>query len=90
MNRNLHMLDNNSGIIPVSVIASFNPYGQIKPLYFQYEDKQYKITSVIRSNEEVTKIIFSCIYLDMDSELENRITLIYRIRDQIWGIVREF
>lgn len=84
------MLENNSGIIPVSVIASFNPYGHIKPLYFQYEEKQYKITSVIRYNEEVTKIIFSCTYLDMDSdsELENRISLVYRTRDQIWGIIK--
>ncbi len=80
------MLDNDSGIVPISVIASFNPCGQIRPLYFQHADKRYKIISVVKSNEEVTKIIFSCMYLDEECEVENKITLIYRIRDQIWGI----
>ena len=52
------MLEYNSNIIPIPVIASFNTSGKIKPIYFQFENENYKIMDVITSHTEVSIIYF--------------------------------
>lgn len=79
------ILEYNSNIIPIPVIASFNTSGKIKPIYFQFENENYKIMDVITSHTEVSTIYFDCIYFNPYSDFQNKITLVYRIKDHFWG-----
>lgn len=79
------MLENDSNIIPIPVIASFNKDGKIKPIYFRFENENYKITKIVTSQTEVSMIYFDCFYYNPYSDLHNKITLIYRIKDHVWG-----
>jgi hypothetical protein len=80
--------------LETSVIASFNPAGKIKPLYFQYKDfygdnTNIKIESVLSSKEEIIDnlpvITYSC-----QANIQNRKLLCklqYHISEHYWEIL---
>ncbi len=80
--------------LETAVIASFNPAGKIKPLYFQYKDlygdgNNIKIDSVLSCKEEnydgVPVILYSCMAIVLDKRIQ--CSLIYHVPEHYWELV---
>lgn len=73
-------------LTPVAVIASFDSEGNIKPLYFRYNDERIQV-SVKMCVAQVHDIVFSCEYMIEYDNAVRTIALLYRIDEHKWFII---
>ena len=80
--------------LETAVIASFDPVGKIKPLYFEYkdlygDDNSIRIESILSSKEEhyagLPVIIYTCIAIIENKKLQCRLR--YHISEHYWELL---
>lgn len=74
---------NSTTMIPVPVIASFDAYGNVLPLYIGFDGESYKVLSSIPHSEIKIKT-FKC-KLDVYGRIRN-VTLTFHPEQSIWTI----
>lgn len=77
-----------STIESVSVIASFNTNGHIKPLYVRINSESFKVYSSYSKQSYLGLLEFQCQIID-DDILKN-LVLTYNKRENIWTTSKTF
>lgn len=73
---------------PVSVIASFDTKGHVRPLYIRVESESLKVHSCWQKPSFRGAIEFQCKVIDNNC-LKN-LNVIYNQSDNIWSIVKDY
>lgn len=73
---------------PVSVIASFDTEGHVRPLYVRVESESLKVHSCWQKPSFHGTIEFQCKVIDHDC-LKN-LNVIYSLSDNMWSIVKDY
>ena len=70
-------------LTPVSVIATYNAYGNFRPLFFQLDGNRIKVENIKWSSEDTGSSTFFCCEV-MDGEYVREFVLVYIYKQHRW------
>lgn len=75
----------NPNLILVPVIASFDTFGKIIPLYFRYEGLRLKIDHIKQFNDRTVDIVKFCCEITLQDRVQE-VILYYHKKNGMWTL----